>query len=209
MLPGQEMRLFRPPAWGHAGHHIVARASEDGARFPVAAQAGGAPKLRQQVEQRVDGVKGRFGGVELLHAGAIRAGIVLQLCYAILPAGAVLSTLNAPRMRTRIPAPERGRRKWGGCKARRDLVYPSRQRVGGERGCRLMIPRGELVERSSAQMYGTGAVRRIRPRGRENILNWPPIHSVAFNLALLPRKQQCIGKPGTPSGRAWSFAAGF
>ena len=59
--------------------------------------------------------------------------------------------------------------------------------------------RAELVERSFAHVYDTGAMRRLHLRGRGNILKRLLIHVGAFNLSLLMR--QLLGA-GTPRGFA-------
>ena len=59
--------------------------------------------------------------------------------------------------------------------------------------------RAELVERSFAHVYDTGAMRPLHLRGRGNILKRLLIHVGAFNLSLLMR--QLLGA-GTPRGFA-------
>jgi transposase len=99
-----------------------------------------------------------------------------------------------------IAEPERGRRKWSGREAERDLVYANRRRVRSVRGRRLLKLRSELVERSFAHMYDTGGMRRTHLRGRDNILKRLLIHAAGFNIALLVRKLYGIGKPRTLQG---------
>jgi transposase len=55
--------------------------------------------------------------------------------------------------------------------------------------------RGELVERSFAHLYDTGAMRRTHLRGHQNILKRLLIHAAGFNLSFILRKT--IGR-GTP-----------
>jgi len=62
----------------------------------------------------------------------------------------------------------------------------------------LLRRRGELVERSFAHCYETGAMRRCHLRGQENIWKRQLIHVGAFNLSLILR--QLLGA-GTP--REW------
>jgi transposase len=114
--------------------------------------------------------------------------------------GAVLVATNDSAVSTVIAEPERGRRKWHGREAERDLVYANRRRVRSVRGRRLLKLRSELVERSFAHMYDTGGMRRTHLRGRDNILKRLLIHAAAFNIALLVRKQYGIGKPRTLQG---------
>ena len=61
----------------------------------------------------------------------------------------------------------------------------------------VMRRRGELIERSFAHVYDTGAMRRIHLRGHSNILKRLLIHAGGFNLGLVMR--QVIGL-GTPRG---------
>ena len=77
-------------------------------------------------------------------------------------------------------------------------MYANRRRVRGEYGKSLLRRRGELVERSFAHCYETGAMRRCHLRGQENIWKRQLIHVGAFNLSLIQR--QLLGA-GTP--REW------
>ena len=52
----------------------------------------------------------------------------------------------------------------------------------------LLRRRGELVERSFAHCYETGAMRRCHLRGQENIWKRQLIHVGAFNLSLILRQ---------------------
>jgi transposase len=136
------------------------------------------------------------GNVEFLSASGVQ-DVVADKGYH---SGAVLVAANDSALSTVIAEPARGRRKWSGREAERDLVYANRQRVRSERGHRLMRLRGELVERSFAHMYDTGGMRRTHLRGRDNILKRLLIHAAAFNIALLVRKLYGIGKPRTLQG---------
>jgi hypothetical protein len=60
--------------------------------------------------------------------------------------------------------------------------------VRGGYGKSLLRRRGELVERSFAHCYETGAMRRTHLRGHENILKRQLVHVGAFNLSLILRK---------------------
>ena len=97
---------------------------------------------------------------------------------------AVLRKLSENGVRSYIPEPERGRRKWAGKAAERKAVYGNRRRVRGAHGKRLMRRRGEYIERSFAHLYETGAMRRTHLRGRDNIRKRILIHASAFNLSL-------------------------
>ena len=114
--------------------------------------------------------------------------------------GAVLVGLHGESVRSYIPEPERGRRKWDGRVTEQQRVYANRRRVQGSRGRQLQKLRSELVERSFAHMYETGGMRRTHLRGRKNILKRLLIHAAGFNLALLVREKYGIGKPRTLQG---------
>jgi transposase len=101
--------------------------------------------------------------------------------------------------RSYIPEPKRGRRTWAGKTAEQKAVYANRRRVEGMYGKRLLKRRGELIERSFAHCYETGAMRRVYLRGRKNVLKRQLIHVGAFNLSLIFR--QNLGA-GTPRGLA-------
>jgi len=70
-------------------------------------------------------------------------------------------------VRTYISEPDRGRRDWEDKEQEQKAVYANRRRIRGERGKRLMRKRGELVERTFAHCYETGAMRRTHLRGHE------------------------------------------
>jgi transposase len=58
-----------------------------------------------------------------------------------------------------------------------------------------MKKRGELIERSFAHCYETGAMRRVHLRGRENVWKRQLIHVGAFNLGLVLRRMLGVGTP--------------
>lgn len=72
----------------------------------------------------------------------------------------VLSALES-EVRSYGAEPDRGPRKWAGKRAEQAVVYANRQRIGRQRGKRLLRRRGELVERTFAHAYATGALRRL------------------------------------------------
>lgn len=111
--------------------------------------------------------------------------------------GAVLKNVHAQEIRSYIPEPERGRRKWQGeGKAEEQKrTYENRRRVRGERNKRLQKLRSELTERSFAHLYESGGMRRVHLQGRENILKRLLVHGAAFNLSLILRKGMGVGKP--------------
>ena len=76
------------------------------------------------------------------------------------PSNAVLRKLSENGVRSYLPEPERGRRRWAGKAAEQKTVYGNRRRVRGAHGKRLMRRRGEYIERSFAHLYETGAMRR-------------------------------------------------
>jgi len=110
---------------------------------------------------------------------------------------AVLTSYEALGIRSYISEPKRGRRRWRGKAKQRHATYANRRRVRGERGKRLLRRRGEIIERSFAHCYETGAMRRAHLRGRENIAKRVLVHAAACNLGLVMRK--CLGC-GTPRG---------
>jgi transposase len=120
--------------------------------------------------------------------------------------GEILIDLHQAGVRSYIPEPDRGKRDWDGKQLERDRVYANRRRTKGERGKALQRQRSELVERSFAHMYETGGMRRTHLRGRDNILKRLLFHAVAFNVALLVRKQHGIGKPRTLQGASNSIS---
>jgi transposase len=112
----------------------------------------------------------------------------------------ILVDLHAAGMRSYVPEPERGPRKWAGKEKEQQQVYANRRRMSGRRGKQLQKLRSELTERSFAHMYETGGMRRTHLRRRTNILKRLLFHAVGFNLALLLRERYGIGKPRTLQG---------
>src|SRR6267143_1478298 len=112
--------------------------------------------------------------------------------------------MKAYGVRSYIPEKkQKGRRNWAGKQAEQQAVYANRRRVRGEYGKSLLRRRGELVERSFAHCYETGAMRRCHLRGQENILKRQLIHVGAFNLSLILRKLLGAGTP-----RQWNDLEG-
>lgn len=120
---------------------------------------------------------------------------------------AVLKDVHAQEIRTYIPEPERGRRKWQGeGKAEEQKrTYENRRRVRGERNKRLQKLRSELTERSFAHLYESGGMRRVHLRGRQNILKRLLVHGAAFNLSLILRKAMGAGKPRRLQGLSFQL----
>ena len=109
--------------------------------------------------------------------------------------GETVLALQEAEARSYIPEPQRPRRKWAGKAAEQKAVYANRRRLKGTYGKRLLKKRGELIERSFAHCYETGAMRRVYLRGRENVLKRQLIHVGAFNLSLLFRQKLGAGTP--------------
>ncbi len=97
--------------------------------------------------------------------------------------------------RTYVSEPRRGRRQWEGKTKEREAVYANRRRVRGAYGKKLLRKRGELIERSFAHCYETGAMRRTHLRHHPNILKRLLIHVGAFNLSLVFRRRTGFGTP--------------
>ena len=102
---------------------------------------------------------------------------------------------SAAKLRTYIAEPERGRRRWECREPEQKAVYANRRRIRGVRGRRLMRRRGELIERTFAHCYETGAMRRTYLRGQENILKRLLVHVAGFDLGLVMRKLLGHGTP--------------
>ena len=100
--------------------------------------------------------------------------------------------------------PDRGRRDWAGQPEAKAAVYANRRRIRGARGKRLMRRRGELIERSFAHAYQTGAMRRTHLRRHENIAKRLLVHVGGFNLGLVMRKLTGCGKPRRLQGLFFS-----
>src|SRR5450755_2697418 len=115
--------------------------------------------------------------------------------------GAVMVELAEREMRSYVPEPERGKRKWSGKAAEQRCVYANRRRVRAERSKRLQKLRGELCERSFAHCYETGAMRRMYVRGEDNVNKRVLVQAAAFNIGLLLRKLSGWGKPRQAQGR--------
>jgi transposase len=109
--------------------------------------------------------------------------------------GETVLAVQQAEARSYIPEPQRPTRKWAGKAAEQKAVYANRRRVKGSYGKRLLKKRGELIERSFAHCYETGAMRRVYLRGRENILKRQLIHVGAFNLSLIFRQKLGAGTP--------------
>jgi len=99
-------------------------------------------------------------------------------------------------VRTYIPEPDRGRRRWTDKPREQEKAFRgNRRRVRGERSKRLQRKRSEFVERSFAHVCDTGGARRCWLRGLKKINKRYLIQAAAHNLGLLMRKLFGIGKP--------------
>ena len=108
--------------------------------------------------------------------------------------------------RSYVSEPDRGRRRWKGKRDAQKAVYANRRRIRGNRGKRLLRRRGEKVERAFAHMLGTGGMRRVHLRGREEIRKRILVQAAVFNLGLLMRRRCGFGTPRALQGLAWAQA---
>jgi transposase len=108
---------------------------------------------------------------------------------------ATMTDLAEMNIRSYVSEPDRGRRDWTDQPDAQAAVYANRRRIRGVRGKRLMRQRGELIERSLAHSYETGAMRRTHLRHHHNIAKRLLVHVGGFNLGLVMRRLMGIGKP--------------
>lgn len=174
----------------HKAEHAVDLA--DGAVLAVTVQAADRGDTASYVETletaQKEAVQAHPAGIE---------EVVMDKGYH---SGAVLMDLNEREIRSYVPEPERGRRKWADKQQEQACVYANRRRVRGARSKRLQKLRGELCERSFAHCYETGGMRKLYLRGTENVLKRALVHAAAFNIGLLMRKLGSWGKPRTVAG---------
>lgn len=123
--------------------------------------------------------------------------------------GKTVMELGQVEVRSYIPEPQRGRRKWEGKAEEQQAVYGNRRRVRSSHGKQLLKKRGELIERSFAHCYETGGMRRTHLRGRENILKRQLIHVCAFNLSLIFRLSLGAGTPRELRNRRAGLISAF
>jgi len=109
--------------------------------------------------------------------------------------GDALVSAREFEVRSYIAEPDRGRQKWAGKREQQAAVYANRQRIGGNRGKQLLRRRGELIERTFAHAYETGALRRLYVRGKQNVQKRLLLQAAACNLALLLRTMIGVGTP--------------
>src|SRR5256885_2373693 len=109
--------------------------------------------------------------------------------------GDALVSAREFEVRSYIAEPDRGRQKWAGKREQQAAVYANRQRIGGNRGKQLLRRGGELIERTFAHAYETGALRRLYVRGKQNVQKRLLLQAAACNLALLLRTMIGVGTP--------------
>jgi transposase len=110
----------------------------------------------------------------------------------------LLFELRRAEYRTYIPAPKQnGQRRFtdkGGTLAR-EAFHDNHKRVKRAKGKKLLRLRGERIERTFALACETGAHRRVRLRGRENVRKRYLAHIAALNLGLVMRTLFGYGTP--------------
>ena len=109
--------------------------------------------------------------------------------------------LEAVGLRSYVSEPRRGKRRWRGNHQGQQAVYANRRRIRAVRGQRLLRQRGERLERPCAHLYGSGGMRRLHVRRRENVLKRLLIQVSAFNLGMLMRQHLGVGTPRGLQGR--------
>jgi transposase len=121
---------------------------------------------------------------------------------------ALLLSLRQDGYRTYLPEKKQRERRWSD--KTRDLqqaLYANRARTRRKRGRALQRKRGELIERTFAHACETGAIRRVRLRGRDNVRKRYLAHIAALNLGLVLRKILGAGTPRALAtarkGRFW------
>jgi len=110
----------------------------------------------------------------------------------------LLFDLGRAEYRTYIPVPDqKGQRQFtdkGGMLAR-EAFHHNRARVRRDKGKKLLRLRGERIERTFAHACETGAHRRVRLRGRDNVRKRYIAHIAALNLGLVMRTLFGHGTP--------------
>jgi len=110
----------------------------------------------------------------------------------------LLLELRRAEYRTYIPVPDqKGQRRFtdkGGMLGR-EAFHDNRKRVRRDKGKRWLRLRGERIERTFALACETGAHRRVRLRGRDNVRKRYLAHLAALNLGLVMRTLFGHGTP--------------
>jgi hypothetical protein len=78
----------------------------------------------------------------------------------------------------------------------REAFHQNRAKVRRTKGKKRLRLRGERIERTFAHACETGAHRRARLRGRDNVQKRYLAHLAAMNLGLVVRKLFGAGPPG-------------
>ncbi len=119
----------------------------------------------------------------------------------------LLLDLRRSQYRTYIPERDNSGRKWTDKTwEMQQAFYANRTRVRRPKSKALQRKRGELIERTFAHACETGALRRVRLRGRENVKKRYLAHIAALNLAIVLRKAFGAGTPrGSASARKGLF----
>ncbi len=110
----------------------------------------------------------------------------------------LLLELRRAEYRTYIPVPDqKGQRQFGdkGGMLGREAFHDNRKRVRRAKGKKLLRMRGERIERTFALACETGAHRRVRLRGRDNVRKRYIAHIAALNLGLVMRTLFGHGTP--------------
>ena len=110
----------------------------------------------------------------------------------------LLLELRRAEYRTYIPVPDqKGQRQFGdkGGMLGREAFHDNRKRVRRAKGKKLLRLRGERIERTFAHACETGAHRRVRLRGRDNVRKRYLAHVAALNLGLVMRRLFGHGTP--------------
>jgi len=110
----------------------------------------------------------------------------------------LLLELRRAEYRTYIPVPDqKGQRQFAdkGGMLGREAFHDNRKRVRRPKGKKLLRLRGERIERTFALACETGAHRRVRLRGRDNVRKRYIAHIAALNLGLVMRTLFGHGTP--------------
>lgn len=117
----------------------------------------------------------------------------------------LLEQLKVSDFRTYIPERKQATRRWTDkSPEQKRAFFENRARTKRTKGKAHQRARGEKLERTFAHALESGAMRRLRLRGRENARKRYLIHVAAMNLAAIMRVR--IGR-GTPRGAADAVGA--
>ena len=120
--------------------------------------------------------------------------------------GPVLQQMHAAGVRTYIPEKKQaGKHHWAVRKNNSRWSTRTGNDLQRPKGKRLLRKRGELIERTFAQCYETGGLRRTHLRKHGNILKRPLVHVAEMNLGLLLRSLYGVGTPRSLQGLSWTL----